>query len=80
VALDVTADSNIYISALVFAGRPLQFFDAARTGVFRLAISDPLLAEIHRVLRDKFRWLADAPAASRTRPSMTSGAACGRVD
>jgi predicted nucleic acid-binding protein len=80
VALDVTADSNIYISALVFAGRPLQFLDAARTGVFRRAISAPLLAEIHRVLRDKFRWLADAPAASRTRPLMTSGTACGRVD
>jgi putative PIN family toxin of toxin-antitoxin system len=56
VPLDVTADSNIYISALVFAGRPLQFLDAARAGVFRLAISDALLAEIHRVLRDKFRW------------------------
>jgi hypothetical protein len=59
VALDVTADSNIYISALVFAGRPLQFLDAARAGVFRLAISDPLLAEIYRVLREKFRWPAD---------------------
>ena len=44
-ALDVTADSNIYISALVFAGRPLQFLDAARAGVFRQAISDPLLIE-----------------------------------
>ena len=54
--LEVTADSNIYISALVFAGRPLRFLDAARAGVFRLAISDALLTEIHRVLRDKFRW------------------------
>jgi predicted nucleic acid-binding protein len=26
---------------------------------FRLAISDPLLEEIHRVLRDKFRWPAE---------------------
>ena len=64
--LDVTADSNIYISALVFGGRPLQFLDAARAGVFPLAISDPLLAEIHRVLRDKFGWppedLAEAAA------------------
>lgn len=58
-ALEVTADSNIYISALVFAGRPLQFLDAARAGVFRLAISDPLFEEIHRVLRDKFRWPAE---------------------
>jgi putative PIN family toxin of toxin-antitoxin system len=56
VPLEVTADSNIYISALVFAGRPLQFLDAARAGVFRLAVSDALLAEVHRILRDKFRW------------------------
>jgi putative PIN family toxin of toxin-antitoxin system len=56
VPLAVTADSNIYISALVFAGRPLQFLDAARAGIFRLAISDELLAEVQRVLRDKFRW------------------------
>ena len=53
--LEVTADSNIYISALVFAGRPLQFLDAARAGVFRLAVSDALLEEVHRILRDKFR-------------------------
>jgi putative PIN family toxin of toxin-antitoxin system len=56
VPLQVTADSNVYISALVFAGRPLQFLDAARAGIFRLAISDAILAEVQRVLRDKFRW------------------------
>lgn len=55
-ALDVTADSNIYISALVFGGRPLRFLDAARAGIFPIAISDPLLDEMFRVLRDKFRW------------------------
>jgi uncharacterized protein len=59
VALDVTADSNIYISALVFGGRPLQFLNAARGGVCRLSVSDPLLAEVHRVLRDKFLWSFD---------------------
>ena len=58
--LEVTADSNIYISALVFAGRPLQFLDAARGGVFGLCISDVLLDEVHRVLRDKFLWSKEA--------------------
>jgi putative PIN family toxin of toxin-antitoxin system len=58
--LEVTADSNIYISALVFAGRPLQFLDAARGGVFSLAISEALLDEVHRVLRDKFGWSKEA--------------------
>jgi uncharacterized protein len=54
--IGVTADSNIYISGLVFAGQPLQFLDAARAGRFQLGLSDALLAEIVRVLRDKFLW------------------------
>lgn len=64
--LEVTADSNIYISALVFAGRPLQFLDAARAGVFRLAVSDALLEEVHRILRDKFRWPPEDLAEAAT--------------
>src|SRR5260370_15198425 len=62
----MTAGSNIYIPALVFAGRPLQFLDAARAGVFRLAVSDPLLAEVHRILRDKFRWPQEDLAEAAT--------------
>lgn len=54
--IGVTADSNIYISGLVFAGPPLQFLDAARAGRFQLNLSDPLIAEIIRVLRVKFLW------------------------
>ena len=54
--LGVTADSNIYISALHFAGIPRQFLNAARAGLFRLAVSDELLEEVHRVLRRKFQW------------------------
>jgi uncharacterized protein len=54
--IGVTADSNIYISGLVFAGLPLQFLDAARAGRFQLTLSGPLLDEILRVLRDKFLW------------------------
>lgn len=60
--LTVTVDSNIYISALVFAGLPLQFLDAARARVFRFAISDPLLIEVDRVLRIKFQWSDEASA------------------
>jgi uncharacterized protein len=59
VVLRVTADSNIYISALVFGGRPLQFLNAARAGIFLLAISDALLEEVERVLRGKFGWPPD---------------------
>jgi uncharacterized protein len=69
VPLEVTADSNIYISALVFAGRSLQFLDAARAGVFRLAVSDALLAEVHRILRDRFRWPDEDLAEAATDPA-----------
>ena len=56
----VTADTNVYISGLVFGGVPRQFLNAARVGQFRLAISAPIKAEIVRVLRDKFLWSSSA--------------------
>jgi uncharacterized protein len=57
--IGVTADTNIYISALEFGGQPLQVLVAARRGLIRLDISNPLLDEINRVLRDKFAWSPD---------------------
>jgi putative PIN family toxin of toxin-antitoxin system len=52
----VTADTNIYISALNFGGVPRQFLAAARRKRFQLDISPPILGELQRVLRDKFSW------------------------
>ncbi len=52
----VTADTNIYVSALQFAGRPLQFLEQARAGAFRLAASVPIREEVRRVLCQKFAW------------------------
>lgn len=57
--IGVTADTNVYISALEFGGQPRQILIAARRGVIRLDISAPLLTEISRVLRDKFAWSED---------------------
>lgn len=54
-----TADSNIYVSALQFGGVPLEFVTAARSAAFRLAISEPIIAEVRGVLQNKFRWSAD---------------------
>ena len=34
----VTADSNIYISALHFGGPPDEFLDLARSGIIELTI------------------------------------------
>jgi putative PIN family toxin of toxin-antitoxin system len=56
--IGVTADTNVYISALLFGGPPRVFLNAARkrNRIFQLAISQPLLKEVQRVLRDKFNW------------------------
>lgn len=60
----VTADSNILVSALQYGGKPLTLLEMAQDGRIDLAISDDILTETLRVLRDKFNrskeWLADA--------------------
>jgi putative PIN family toxin of toxin-antitoxin system len=52
----ITADTNIYISALNFGGVPERVLTLARAGQLDLAISDAILSEIARVLTVKFRW------------------------
>jgi putative PIN family toxin of toxin-antitoxin system len=54
--IEATADSNIYVSALLFGGPPRQFLDRARAGDFHLATSDALLKELRGVLGAKFGW------------------------
>jgi uncharacterized protein len=60
--LEVTADTNIYISGLIFGGPPRQFLMQAEAGRFRLAISEALLDELGRILRVKFAWSDEAVA------------------
>ena len=38
--------------------------EQARRGLFRLAVSPAISAEVRRVLRDKFRWSEEAIAAA----------------
>jgi len=52
----ITADSNIYISALNFGGKPLQILELARAGEIELAISNGIITETSRVLHRKFDW------------------------
>ena len=54
--ISATLDSNIYISALQFGGIGLRLLEIARTGLFRVDISDAILDETISVLRDKFKW------------------------
>ena len=53
--LRVTADTNIYISALQFGGQPLRLLELAREKKIVLTTSAAILQEISEVLRDKFQ-------------------------
>jgi uncharacterized protein len=63
----VTADSNIYISALNFGGVPDKLLDMARAGEIQLSISGEILCEVIRVLRDKFGWSEEALTIAKER-------------
>jgi putative PIN family toxin of toxin-antitoxin system len=55
--LRVTADTNLYISALNFGGKPEQLLRLAKARIIQLVISDAILAEMATVLRgEKFAW------------------------
>ena len=57
--IGVAADTNIYISALIFAGLPRQFLLAAEDARIRLFISEPIRQELLRILQTKFSWSND---------------------
>ena len=52
--MKVVADTNIYVSAIIFGGKPQTILELAHDGLFDLFISDDILGETSRVLRDKF--------------------------
>ena len=55
--LRVTADTNIYVSALNFGGKPERLLRLAEAGKIQLVISDHILTEIANTLRgEKFAW------------------------
>jgi uncharacterized protein len=54
--LGVVADTNVYVSALVFGGKPREFMARAREKEFDLAVSEDIIAEVAHVLRDHFGW------------------------
>jgi putative PIN family toxin of toxin-antitoxin system len=65
----VTADSNIFISAFNFGGNPERLIDMARHGQIELAVSEPIISEVARILADKFHWIPDDVADARRRIS-----------
>jgi predicted nucleic acid-binding protein len=52
----VVADSNVYISALVFGGVPRQVLDLLYGERFALYISKSIMDEGAGTLREKFNW------------------------
>jgi putative PIN family toxin of toxin-antitoxin system len=52
----VVADTNVYISALNFAGIADEVLGLGRAGVIEIFISPPILDEIEAVLLRKFVW------------------------
>ena len=61
----VTADSNIYISAFLRGGKPLELLEMARAGQIELAVTEDILNETGRVLATKFRVPPDDVQAFR---------------
>ena len=60
----VVADTNVLVSALQFGGKPKLLLDLATDGQIDLAISEAIIAETLRVLKDKFHraseWVGEA--------------------
>lgn len=54
--IGVTLDSNEYISAFNFRGKALELIHLAISGQIEIAVSESILDEVIRVLREKFEW------------------------
>ena len=50
----VTLDTNVYVSAFQFGG--MRLLHMAVNGDIEVAVSQPIVEEVIRVLRDKFQW------------------------
>jgi len=55
----VVIDTNVFISGLNFAGRPSEVLELLIKGEIEVFISPFILAELERILRDRFEWKAE---------------------
>jgi putative PIN family toxin of toxin-antitoxin system len=49
-------DTNVYVSALNFTGRPGEVLDLLMKGEVEVSISPFILAELEKILRERFEW------------------------
>jgi putative PIN family toxin of toxin-antitoxin system len=54
--LKVVIDTNVFISALNFAGKPEDIFDLLMNEEIDVYISSFILKEIENILSKKFEW------------------------
>jgi putative PIN family toxin of toxin-antitoxin system len=55
----IVLDTNVIVSALEFGGVPRTVLELADVGKCEFFYSEPIQAEVHRILAEKFDW---APA------------------
>jgi uncharacterized protein len=56
----ITADSNIWVSAFNFPGKPRFLIEMAAEGEVQIDVSDEIIEEVLRVLKLKFQWSVEA--------------------
>jgi putative PIN family toxin of toxin-antitoxin system len=52
----VTTDSNIWVSAFGYGGKPRRLIEMGDAGEIRIDISEFIIDEVLRRLREKFKW------------------------
>jgi putative PIN family toxin of toxin-antitoxin system len=52
----VVLNTNVFLSAFTFGGKPEALFEMARAGSIQLVVSTPILAELASILSSKFAW------------------------
>ncbi|MBN2409472.1 MAG: putative toxin-antitoxin system toxin component, PIN family [Candidatus Aminicenantes bacterium] len=52
----VVFDTNVFLSAFTFGGKPEIAFEMARAGRIQLIVSTPILGELAAILKSKFAW------------------------
>ena len=75
----VTPDTNLYVSALIWGGKPQQLLEMALAGEVRLFISDAIMEEMVEVLETKFKHSPKRLARENTSANALCGS-CRRSD
>jgi putative PIN family toxin of toxin-antitoxin system len=54
--ISATFDTNVYIRAFETGGPAISLLQNAKAGKFRIDVSDAIVDETCRILREKFKW------------------------